>query len=78
MKKRTVLSILGVAAAGAGAAGGLMALGNALYSAAVAPSPRKEEPVDRYDAQKEGRSWAREGSGFQSLRVSCTVRAPRN
>lgn len=67
MKKRTVFRILGVAAAGAGAAGGLMALGNALYSAAVAPSPRSEEPVDRYDAQKEGRNWAREGSGFRTI-----------
>lgn len=67
MKKRTVLSLLGVAAAGAGAAGGLVALGNILYSAAIAPCPRSEDPEDRYDALKEGRSWAREGSGFRTI-----------
>lgn len=69
MKKRTVFRLLGIAAAGAGTAGGLVALGNLLYSKAILPSPRTEDPVDRYDSQKEGRDWAREANGFHTITI---------
>lgn len=67
MKKRTVYGLLGIAAAGA--AGGLVAFGNLLYSLAIVPCPRSEDPEDRYAAMKEGRAWAKAGSGFRTITV---------
>lgn len=69
MKKRTILGLAGIAAAGAGAAGGLVALGNLLYSNGVA-APARADRSDRWPTQQEGRLWAREGEGFCPVSVS--------
>ena len=41
MKKKTTFGLLGLAAAGAGAAGGLAALGNYLYGQMMVPRARE-------------------------------------
>lgn len=69
MKKSTVVSLLGLAAAGAGAAGSLVALGNLLYSRSIAPAPQNQDKADRWPTQQEGRLWARRGSDFRSVTV---------
>lgn len=67
MKKRTVAGLVGVAAAGAGAAGGLVALGNVLYSRSIAAAPKDKEKKDRWPSQQAGREWAREAADFRSI-----------
>lgn len=69
MKKRTWLGLAGIAAAGAGAAGGMAAMGNLLYKTAVAAPPRSNR-TDRWPTQQEGRLWAREGEGFCPVTIT--------
>ncbi len=70
MKKKTVLSLVGLAAAGAGAAGGVAALGSLLYTKIIAPAPMRRDVTDRLPAQQEGREWARTGEGFRPLTIT--------
>ena len=69
MKKSTVASLIGIAAAGVGVTGSLVALGNLLYTKAVAASPKDPNKTDRWPNQRDGRQWAREGADFRSLTV---------
>ena len=55
MKKRTTFGLLGLAAAGAGAVGGMAAIGNYLYSQAILPRVRDPELLENNTAQSEGR-----------------------
>lgn len=69
MKKGTKLGLLGLLA-GAGAAGGLTALGNTLYNTIMIPAPR--DPARNEGAppnQAEGRRWAGRAEGFQTACV---------
>lgn len=65
MKKGTKLGLLGLLA-GAGAAGGLAALGNSLYNQVMLPVPR-DPSQDGNDPPyyQEGRRWAQAAAGFQ-------------
>ena len=69
MKKRTTFGLLGLAAAGAGAVGGMAAIGNYLYSQAILPRVRDPELLENNTAQSEGRLWARAGDGFRSATI---------
>lgn len=69
MKKSTVASLVGIAAAGVGAAGGLVALGNLLYSRSIAAAPQNKDKTDRWPSQQEGRDWARQGVDFRGLTI---------
>ncbi len=69
MKKRTFLGLAGIAAAGAGVAGGLTAIGNLLYRSGIA-APARENRSDRWPTQQEGRMWAREGEGFSPVSLT--------
>ena len=59
MKKKTTFGLLGLAAAGAGAAGGWAALGNYLYNRVMVPQLRDPEEEDINPVQAQGRQWAR-------------------
>lgn len=69
MKKSTKLGLLGLLA-GAGAAGGLAAAGNALYNQVMIPAPR-DPAQDESDplVQQEGCRWAALAEGFQSASI---------
>lgn len=69
MKKKTTYGLLGLAAAGAGAAGGLTALGNYIYSQCMLPKARDPEQLDGNPLQTEGRLWARRGEGFREAKI---------
>lgn len=69
MKKSTAAKLLGIAAAGAGAAGSLLALGNVLYKIGVARLAPPLERTDRYPSQQAGREWARLGEGFRTVTI---------
>ena len=69
MKKRTVASLIGIAAAGVGVTGSLVALGNLLYSKTVAASPKDMNKTDRWPSQQAGRQWARAAVDFRSLSI---------
>lgn len=69
MKKRTTLGLLGLAAAGAGAAGGLTAMGNYLYSRVMIPQRRDPDAEDSTPVQTSGRTWARQGEGFREATI---------
>ena len=69
MKKKTTVGLLGLAAAGAGVAGGWAALGNYLYSQMMLPQVRDPEQEDGNPAQKEGRLWARGREGFREATI---------
>lgn len=69
MKKRATFGLLGLAAAGAGAAGGWTALGNYLYNRVNDPPPRDPEKAERNPCQEEGRRWARAMEGFREVRI---------
>lgn len=69
MKKKTTVGLLGLAAAGAGAAGGWAALGNYLYNQMMLPQARDPEQEDRNPAQNEGRLWARAREGFREATI---------
>jgi hypothetical protein len=69
MKKGTKLGLIGLLA-GAGAAGGLAALGTSLYNQVMIATPR--DPAQDEGAPKnqaEGRRWARQADGFQSAAI---------
>lgn len=72
MKKGTIVSLIGLAAAGAGAAGSLVAMGNLLYAKAVAASPQDRNKTDRWPIQQEGREWARQSANFRSVTIQST------
>ena len=59
MKKKTTFGLLGLAAAGVGAAGGWTALGNYLYNQCMVPKVRDPDLPEANPLQEEGRLWAR-------------------
>lgn len=70
MKKGTAAGLIGLAAAGVGVTGSLVALGNVLYSKTIAAAPMDKDRTDRWPVQQEGRRWAREGADFRSVTIS--------
>lgn len=64
MKKHTTFGLLGLAAAGAGAAGGWTALGNYLYNRLSATMRHSAA-----DTQESGRLWARRKEGFREATI---------
>ena len=69
MKKRTKVGLLGLAAAGAGAAGGWTALGNYLYNQMMLPQVRDPEQLEDNPVEREGRLWARAREGFREATI---------
>lgn len=69
MKKKPAFYLLGLAAAGAGAAGGMAAVGNRLYAKAMTPQTREPDYQDPNETQREGRAWARKAEGFRSATI---------
>ena len=69
MKKKTTFGLLGLAAAGAGAAGGWAALGSYLYNRVMIPQIRDPEEEDVNPVQIAGRDWARKREGFQEATI---------
>ena len=69
MKKSTIVSLVGIAAAGAGAAGGLVALGNQLYAKCIAAAPQDKDKTDRWPVQQKGREWARRGEDHRGITI---------
>ncbi len=67
MKRKTTFGLLGLAAAGAGVAGGWTALGNYLYGQMMLPKAR--DPEVEGDSQDEGRLWARKREGFREATI---------
>lgn len=71
MKKGAKLGLLGLAAGiGAGTAGSLAAVGNALYNQFMVPIPR-DSPINEKEPplQQEGRRWALQGRDFQEVSI---------
>lgn len=69
MKKKAKFGLLGLAALGIGTAGGLTALGNYLYTQAIAPRKRNPELFEDNETQANGRRWARNGENFRSITI---------
>lgn len=69
MKKKTTVGLLGLAAAGAGAAGGWNALGNYLYNQCMIPLARDPDQEEADPIQAEGRAWARQREGFREATI---------
>ena len=69
MKKSTIAGLVGLVAAGAGVTGGLVALGNLLYTRSVAAAPKIPDRTDRLPSQQAGRQWATEARDFRSLTI---------
>ena len=69
MKKKTTFGRLGLAAAGAGAAGGWAALGHYLYNRVMVPQLRDPEEEDINPVQAQGRQWARKREGFKEATI---------
>ena len=69
MKKKTTFGLLGLAAVGAGAAGGWNALGNHLYNQCMVPLARDPDEPDPSPVQAEGRMWARHKEGFREATI---------
>ncbi len=69
MKKKTTFGLLGLAAAGAGAAGGWTALGNYLYGQCMLPRARGPQEKEANPVQEEGRAWARRREGFREAGI---------
>ena len=67
--KKTTFGLLGLAAAGAGAAGGWAALGNYLYNRVMVPQLRDPEEEDINPVQAQGRQWARKREGFKEATI---------
>lgn len=65
MEKKTTYGLLGLAAAGAGAAGGWTALGSYLYNQFMIPLARELDEPEVNDYQAQGRAWARSRAGFR-------------
>ncbi len=69
MKKKTTFGLLGLAAAGAGAAGGWAALGNYLYDQCMIPLVREMDEPEANEVQAKGRAWARRKIGFRDVTI---------
>lgn len=69
MKKKTVAGLIGVAAAGLGAAGSVAAISSLLYNKCVAASAKPKETPEVWPALQEGRAWAKRAENFRSLTV---------
>ena len=69
MKKGTVAGLIGLAAAGAGVTGSLVAIGNVLYSKAVGATPTDWNKTDSQPLWQEGRQWARDAVDFRSVTI---------
>lgn len=69
MEKKTTYGLLGLAAAGAGAAGGLTALGSYLYNQCMIPLVRELDEPEANDYQAQGRAWARSRVGFREVTI---------
>lgn len=69
MKKKTTFGLLGLAAAGAGAAGGWNALGNYLYDQCMIPLVREMDEPEVNEVQSKGRAWARRKIGFREVTI---------
>ena len=69
MKKKPAVYLLSLAAAGAGAAGGMAAVGNHLFNRAIIPQKREEGYLEDNPTQAEGRLWARRGEGFREATI---------
>ena len=69
MKKKTTIGLLGLAAAGAGAAGGWTALCNYLYNRVMLPQVRDPGEPDVNPVQIAGRKWARQREGFREATI---------
>lgn len=69
MKKTTTAKLLGLAAAGVGAAGGWTALGNYLYNQCMVPKVRDLDLPEVNQLQEEGRLWARRREGFREASI---------
>ena len=69
MKQRTKIGLLGLTMAGAGAVGGIAALGNYIYDQVMIPKVRDPELLEDNPTQAEGRLWARAGEGFQEATI---------
>lgn len=72
MERKTKLSLLGLAALGAGAAGSVAAIGNYLYNQAMLPKKRSPDLLEDNRPQAEGRLWARAGEGFRTTTIRST------
>lgn len=72
MKKKTLVGLISLAAAGVGAAGSLVALGNLLYAKAVGPAPQERSKTEFYPVQQAGREWVRRAEGFRSVTIEAT------
>lgn len=69
MKKKTAAGLIGIAAAGLGAASGMAAASSILYTKCIAAAPAIDK-AERWPVQQEGREWARQAVNFRSLTVS--------
>jgi fermentation-respiration switch protein FrsA (DUF1100 family) len=69
MKKGTAAGLIGLAAAGVGITGTLVAIGNALYSKTVGAMPTDRNKTDSHPLLQEGRQWARDAVDFRSLTI---------
>jgi len=69
MKKKTTFGLLGLAAAGVGAAGGWSALGNYLYGQSMVPQVRDPDEPEINPVQADGRMWARRREGFREATI---------
>ncbi len=69
MNKRTLARLIGLAAAGVGVTGSLVALGNLLYTRSVAAAPQNRDKTDRWPTQQAGREWARQAVDFRSITI---------
>ena len=69
MKKKTTFGLLGLAAAGAGAAGGWAALGSYLYDMCMIPQVRPMDDPEVNQVQADGRAWARRKIGFREVTI---------
>ena len=69
MEKKTTFRLLGLAAAGAGVAGGWAALGNFLYSQCMIPQVRDPAAQEVNEVQAQGRAWARRMEGFREAAI---------
>lgn len=69
MEKKTTFGLLGLAAAGASAAGGWTALGNYLYNQCMIPLARPMDEPEANPVQADGRAWARRKIGFRDVTI---------
>ena len=70
MKRKTTFGLLGLAALGGAAAGGMAAISSYLYNQAMLPKKRDPAHLEDNRLHAEGRLWARAGEGFRPLSLS--------